>query len=116
MKLVFFAYTNFGYQCVEFANKQCKHEILVVSAPYDKGEPINNWESVVSYSRNHDIPFILHPKNKITPEVIEKVISFLPDMVFSCNYPLIIPGSILKATKHGGLNFHGGNMGVKNNN
>ena len=45
------------------------------------GEPINNWKSVVSYSRNHDIPFILNPKKKIVPEVIEKVISFFSNLL-----------------------------------
>ena len=53
MKLVLFAYTEFGYQCTKHLHDQGEHEILIITAPADNGEPINGWESVVSYCKNN---------------------------------------------------------------
>ena len=108
MKVVLFAFTNFGYDCVEYIHKQKKYKILVVTSPSDKGEHLNGWRSVLSFCRKKNISFIKTDMHKIGMKVINKVISFSPDIIFSCNYPLIIPPSILHSSKYGGLNFHGG--------
>lgn len=108
MKLVLFAFTEFGYQCTKHLHDQGEHEILIITAPADNGEPINGWKSVVSYCKNNNVKFLYNQERKVTKDVIKKVISFSPDLVFSCNYPLIIPSRILYSAKYGGLNFHGG--------
>jgi methionyl-tRNA formyltransferase len=108
MKLVVFSYTNFGIECLEFLKKNIDCELLVVSAPADKGSALPAWGSTVEYCNKNNIQLVKNQKKKICPETINKVTEFSPDLIFSCYYPLIIPDAILNSSRLGGINFHGG--------
>jgi len=103
--LLVFAYHDVGYECLD-ALIQNDEYILAVITHKDNPEEEIWFRSVAKLARKYDIP-VQTPDSMNTPDWIERIRSWAPDLIFSFYYRNMIHEEILKIPRLGAFNMHG---------
>ncbi len=100
-----FAYHDVGYECLDVLIQNDEYLIAVVTHENDPKEQI--WfRSVADLARRYGIP-VYTPESVNTPEWIERIKSWEPDLIFSFYYRNMIKEEILNIPRLGAFNMHG---------
>jgi len=103
--LLVFAYHDVGYECLD-ALIQNDEYILAVITHKDNPEEEIWFRSVAKLARKYDIP-VHTPESMNTPDWIERIRSWAPDLILSFYYRNMIHEEILKIPRLGAFNMHG---------
>ncbi len=102
---IVFAYHNVGARCLEVMLEQGLHIALVLTHDDDPGETI--WfDSVRRIAEAHGVP-VIAPEDPNAPEVIERIRSLKPDVLFSFYYRRMLSPALLATAGRGAYNMHG---------
>ena len=105
MKLIVFAYSQLGHDCLKLLLKREENVVSVFTHLDSPSEHI--WfDSVAMLAKQHQIP-VFTPEKPNTPEIIETIQNLKPDLILSFYYRQMIPQSILDIPSFGALNMHG---------
>lgn len=105
MKVVVFAYHNFGYVCLQELLRQGHEVAAVVTHEDDPNEEI--WfQSVPQLARAQGLPTYT-PGDPNTPEFVELIGSLQPELLFSFYYRHMLKAPLLATPQRGCLNLHG---------
>jgi len=103
--ILVFAYHDVGYECLDVLIQNDEYLIAVVTHENDPNEQI--WfRSVADLARRYGIP-VYTPESVNTPEWIERIKSWEPDLIFSFYYRNMIKEDILNLPRLGAFNMHG---------
>ena len=103
--ILVFAYHNVGYECLDTLIQNDEYVLAVITHEDDPAEEI--WfRSVADLAREYDIP-VYTPESVNTPEWIERIRSWEPDLIFSFYYRTMIAEEILHSARLGAFNMHG---------
>ena len=107
MKTLLFAHTTVGYKCVKHLIDINDPPCGVVIPESDTGND-THWKSVKRLVLKHNIPYFQPKLAKNNISFYNDIKRLQPEIGFSCYYPSIIGGEILKLLPKGGINLHGG--------
>jgi len=103
--LLVFAYHNVGYECLDVLIQNDEYILAVITHEDNPNEEI--WfQSVAGLARRYGIP-VYTPESVNTPEWIERIRSWEPDLLFSFYYRNMIKEEILSIPRLGAFNMHG---------
>ncbi len=103
--ILVFAYHDVGYECLDFLIQNDEYILAVITHENNPNEEI--WfRSVADLAAEYDIP-VYKPQSVNTPEWIEKIRSWEPDLIFSFYYRNMIKEDILNIPRLGAFNMHG---------
>ncbi len=103
--ILVFAYHDVGYECLDFLIQNDEYILAVITHENNPKEEI--WfRSVAALAKKFDIP-VYTPESVNTPEWIEKIRSWEPDLIFSFYYRNMINEEILNIPRLGAFNMHG---------
>ena len=104
-RAVVFAYHNIGVRCLDVLHAGGAEVGLVVTHEDDPGEAV--WfESVAARARLYGMP-VIAPRDPNLSEVVERVRSAAPDIVFSFYYRQLLGPRLLALPRLGAFNIHG---------
>jgi methionyl-tRNA formyltransferase len=103
--ILVFAYHDVGYECLD-ALIQNDEYILAVITHKDNPEENIWFRSVAKLAKKYDIP-VQTPESVNSPDWVERIRSWAPDLIFSFYYRDIIQEEILKIPRLGAFNMHG---------
>lgn len=103
--LLVFAYHDVGYECLE-ALIQNDEYILAVITHKDNPEEEIWFRSVAKLAKKYDIP-VHTPEAMNTPDWVERIRSWAPDLILSFYYRNMIHEEILEVPRFGAFNMHG---------
>ncbi len=100
-----FAYHDVGYECLDFLIQNDEYILAVITHENNPNEEI--WfRSVADLAAGYGIP-VYKPESANTPEWIERIRSWEPDLIFSFYYRNMITEEILNIPRLGAFNMHG---------
>jgi methionyl-tRNA formyltransferase len=100
-----FAYHNVGVRCLDVLHARGVDIPLVVTHDDDSNEDI--WfESAAARARRYDVP-VITPHDPNRPDVVERVRSSAPDILFSFYYRRMLGPALLSLPRLGAYNMHG---------
>jgi methionyl-tRNA formyltransferase len=103
--ILVFAYNDVGYECLDALIQNDEYILAVITHRDDPEEEI--WfRSVASLATKYDIP-VHRPDSVNSPDWIERIRSWAPDLIFSFYYRHMIPEEILNVPRLGAFNMHG---------
>ncbi|MGC1455421.1 MAG: formyltransferase [Nitrospirota bacterium] len=103
--ILVFAYNDVGYECLDALIQNDEYILAVITHRDDPEEEI--WfRSVASLATKYDIP-VHRPDSVNSPDWIERIRSWSPDLIFSFYYRHMIPEEILNVPRLGAFNMHG---------
>ncbi len=103
--ILVFAYHDVGYECLDALIQNDEYVTAVITHEDNPDEEI--WfRSVAALAADYDIP-VYTPESVNTPEWIERIRSWEPDLIFSFYYRNMISEEILKIPRLGAFNMHG---------
>jgi methionyl-tRNA formyltransferase len=103
--ILVFAYHDIGYECLD-ALIQNDEYILAVITHKDNPEEEIWFRSVAKLAKKFDIP-VHSPESANTPDWVERIRSWAPDLILSFYYRSIIHEEILNIPRLGAFNMHG---------
>lgn len=104
-KILFFGYSEVGYQCLKFL---LEDEYNVVAVVTHKDDPKENiwYDRPATIARKYDLP-LLTPENVNTPDWIEMLGQLEPALILSVYFRKILPMKLLNQARLGAFNMHG---------
>ncbi len=103
--IVVFAYHDVGYECLDALIQNDEYIVAVITHENNPNEEI--WfRSVAALAKKYDIP-VYTPESVNTPEWIERIRSWEPDLILSFYYRNMIKEEILNMPRLGAFNMHG---------
>jgi methionyl-tRNA formyltransferase len=103
--ILVFAYHDVGYECLDALIQNDEYILAVITHKDNPDEEI--WfRSVAKLARKYDIP-VHTPESMNTPDWIERIRSWAPDLILSFYYRNMIHEEILKIPRLGAFNMHG---------
>ena len=103
--ILVFAYHEVGYECLDALIQNDEYVLAVITHEDNPGEEI--WfRSVAQLAEEYDIP-VYKPESVNSPEWIEQIRSWQPDLIFSFYYRNMIREEILNIAPRGAFNMHG---------
>lgn len=103
--ILVFAYHDVGYECLDALIQNDEYVLAVITHEDDPNEEI--WfRSVEGLANEYDIP-VHKPESVNTPEWIERIRSWEPDLIFSFYYRAMINEEVLDLPRLGAFNMHG---------
>jgi len=103
--ILVFAYHDVGYACLDALIENDEYIVAVITHEDNPTEEI--WfRSVADLAAEYDIP-VYTPESVNTPEWIERIRSWEPDLIFSFYYRNMISEEILGIPRLGAFNMHG---------
>ena len=103
--ILVFAYHDVGYECLDALIQNDEYILAVITHKDDPEEEI--WfRSVANLARKYDIP-VHSPESVYTPDWIERIRSWSPDLILSFYYRNMIHEEILSIPRLGAFNMHG---------
>jgi len=103
--ILVFAYHNVGHECLDALIQNDENILAVITHEDAPGEEI--WfKSVAKLAKQYDIP-VYAPASVNTPEWIDRIRSWEPDLIFSFYYRNMIKEEILNIPRLGAFNMHG---------
>jgi methionyl-tRNA formyltransferase len=103
--ILVFAYHDVGYECLD-ALIQNDEYILAVITHKDNPEEEIWFRSVAALARKYDIP-VHTPESVNSPDWVERIRLWAPDLILSFYYRNMIPEDILSIPRLGAFNMHG---------
>ncbi|MDP4725188.1 MAG: formyltransferase [Alphaproteobacteria bacterium] len=106
MRCLVFAYSQLGYDCLQYIIEETPHTVVaVVTHEHNPNEYI--WfDSVKDLAADHGID-VLTPETLKDESVQHQISAYQPDAIFSFYYRNMIPDVILKHPRLGAYNIHG---------
>jgi methionyl-tRNA formyltransferase len=103
--ILVFAYHDVGYECLDALIQNDEYVLAVITHKDDPGEEI--WfRSVAGLAKKYGIPAHT-PESVNTPDWIERIRSWAPDLILSFYYRSMISEEILNIPRLGAFNMHG---------
>ncbi len=103
--ILVFAYHDVGYECLDALIQHDEYILAVITHKDDPEEDI--WfRSVATLARKYDIP-VHSPESVYTPDWVERIRSWSPDLILSFYYRNMIHEDILSIPRLGAFNMHG---------
>ncbi len=103
--ILVFAYHEVGYECLDALIQNDEYILAVITHQDNPNEEI--WfRSVAKLADEYDIP-VYTPESVNTPEWVEQIRSWQPDLIFSFYYRNMIKEEILQIPHLGAFNMHG---------
>ncbi len=103
--ILVFAYHDIGYECLHALIQNDEYILAVISHKDDPEEEI--WfRSVAALARKYDIP-VHTPESVYTPDWVERIRVWSPDLILSFYYRNMIHEDILSIPRLGAFNMHG---------
>ncbi len=103
--ILVFAYHDVGYECLDFLIQNDEYILAVITHENNPNEEI--WfRSVADLAAEYGIP-VYTPESVNTPEWVERIRSWEPDLIFSFYYRNMIKEDILNIPRLGAFNMHG---------
>lgn len=104
-RTVVFAYHNVGVRCLKVL---LAHHIEVALIFTHKDNPTEQvwFDSVAETAADYDIP-VITPDDPNTPELLQRIRSLKPDILFSFYYRKMLSLELLAIAPQGALNMHG---------
>ena len=104
-RIVFFGYSEVGFTCLDLLLARGDHVVALVTHEDNPDEKI--WfKTPAAAAREHGIP-VHTPASVNTPEWIERIASWKPDLILSVYYRHLISTRILDLAPLGAFNMHG---------
>jgi len=103
--ILVFAYHDVGYECLDALIQNDEYVLAVITHKDDPGEEI--WfRSVAGLAKKYGIP--AHTPDSVnSPDWIERIRSWAPDLILSFYYRSMISEEILNIPRLGAFNMHG---------
>ena len=103
--ILIFAYHDVGYECLDVLIQHDEYILAVITHEDNPKEEL--WfRSVAGLARKYGIP-VYTPETVNTPEWIERIRSWEPDLIFSFYYRNMIKEELLNIPRLGAFNMHG---------
>jgi len=103
--ILVFAYHDVGYECLDALIQNDEYILAVITHKDDPNEEI--WfRSVAGLAKKYDIP-VHAPESVNSPDWIEKIRFWAPDLILSFYYRNVIAEEILSIPRLGAFNMHG---------
>jgi methionyl-tRNA formyltransferase len=103
--ILVFAYHDVGYECLDALIQNDEYILAVITHKDDPEEEI--WfRSVANLAQKYDIP-VHKPDSVNTPDWVERIRSWSPDLILSFYYRNMIHEEILTIPRLGAFNMHG---------
>jgi methionyl-tRNA formyltransferase len=103
--ILVFAYHNVGYECLDALIQNDEYILAVITHKDNPDEEI--WfRSVAGLAKKYGIP-VHSPESVSTPDWIERIRSWGPDLILSFYYRDMIKEEILNIPRLGAFNMHG---------
>lgn len=103
--ILVFAYHDIGYECLDALIQNDEYLLAVITHKDDPEEEI--WfRSVARLAEKYDIP-VHTPEAMNTPDWVERIRSWKPDLILSFYYRNMIHQEILNIPRLGAFNMHG---------
>jgi len=103
--ILVFAYHDVGYECLDALIQNDEYVLAVITHKDDPGEEI--WfRSVAGLAKKYGIPAHT-PESVNSPDWIERIRSWAPDLILSFYYRSMISEEILNIPRLGAFNMHG---------
>ncbi len=104
-RILVFAYHDVGYECLQVLIRRREDLIAVITHEDNPREQI--WfRSVAGLGRDHGVP-VYAPESVNTPEWLNRIRAWNPDILFSFYYRNMIREAILDIPRLGAFNMHG---------
>ena len=104
-KVLVFAYSQLGYDCLKFLIESRENIIGVFTHAHNPNETI--WfSSTEELAKQHNIP-VYTPESPNTPEMLDLIQTLQPDLIFSFYYRQLICQKIIDLPRLGAFNMHG---------
>lgn len=108
LKIIFAGTPTFGIPCLD-AIANSSHQLQAIytqpDRPAGRGRHLQS-SAVKQWAETHGVP-VVQPLNFKTPEALEKLAAFAPDVIVVIAYGLILPPSVLELPRLGCINVHG---------
>jgi len=103
--ILVFAYHDVGYECLDALIQNDEYVLAVITHKDDPGEEI--WfRSVAGLAKKYGIPAHT-PESVNSPDWVERIRSWAPDLILSFYYRSVISEEILNIPRLGAFNMHG---------
>jgi methionyl-tRNA formyltransferase len=104
-RIVFFGYSEVGFECLSLLLERGDNVVALFTHEDNPHEKI--WfRTPAAAAAAKDIP-VFTPEKTNTPEWIERIAAFRPDLILSAYYRHMISTKILSVARLGGFNIHG---------
>ncbi len=104
-RILVFAYHDVGYECLQVLIRRRENLIAVITHEDNPHEQI--WfRSVAGLARDQGVP-VYAPESVNTPEWLNRICAWNPDILFSFYYRNMIREEILNIPRLGAFNMHG---------
>lgn len=104
-RIVFFGYSEVGYECLSLLLKRGDNVVALITHEDNPNEKI--WfKTPAAAAKGKDIP-VFTPESVNTPEWREKIAALKPDLILSVYYRHMIGTKILAMPPLGAFNMHG---------
>lgn len=104
MKIVLFAYSDIGHDCLNYLLKSGEQVALLVTHPHNEASGLKTPETI---AHQYGMPVIKMSNSSDLKDLIPLLKSLKPDVMLSVYFRYIIPESILEIAKLASLNMHG---------
>jgi methionyl-tRNA formyltransferase len=103
--ILVFAYHDVGFECLDALIQNDEYILAVITHKDDPHEEI--WfRSVAELAKRYDIP-VHTPESVNSPDWVERIRSWSPDLILSFYYRAMIKEEILNIPRLGAFNMHG---------
>ncbi|HUI68286.1 MAG TPA: formyltransferase [Nitrospirota bacterium] len=104
-RILVFAYHDMGYECLDLLISRGENIIAVITHEDNPSEQI--WfRSVSDIAKSNSIP-VYTPESVNTPEWVNRIRAWNPELIFSFYYRNMIKEEILNVPRLGAFNMHG---------
>jgi methionyl-tRNA formyltransferase len=103
---IVFAYSDIGVRCLSVLLASKLINISLVVTHRDNASENVWFDSVASLAALNDIP-VITPDNVNAPDIVKKIYSLKPDLIFSFYFRQLLCEDILNIPHSGALNMHG---------
>lgn len=104
-RILFFGYSEVGFQCLELLLSRGENVVALITHLDNPNEKI--WFKTPAIAAGEKGVPVFTPDNVNTPEWIEKIRAFQPDLILSVYYRNMISSKILGLAPLGAFNMHG---------
>lgn len=106
MKCIVFAYSQLGYDCLQYLVSRQDHQVCLVITHHDNPNEAIWFDSVERLAAENGID-VITPQDLKDTQIVDLIQSYKADVIFSFYYRLMIPQIILDSAPLGAYNIHG---------
>lgn len=106
MKCIVFAYSQLGYDCLQYILNRKDHSVCLVVTHIDNPNETIWFDSVIELAKNYNVD-VITPENLKDEDTRNTILSYNAEVFFSFYYRHMIPQVLLDAPALGAYNMHG---------